>query len=160
LAVDRFVRSGAEEISWSGVDLSLLYSSWSYFMIAPAPLPRVVDFDPRFPGNGFEALNYTARSGLADVGIAEHQCGYIRHQDQKPEATSIKDISGGGWGKYTSANQVHFADQWETCLPGDGVFIKQLHGHVRPRRPVAPLALAPIPAEAWAGSLLYAHRRS
>ena len=154
------MRSWAEEFSWSGVDLSLLYSFWSYFMIAPAPLPRGMDFAPGFPGISFEAVNYTARSGLAGVGIAEHQWGYIRHQDQKPETTSIEDVLGGGWGKYTSANQAHFADQWETCLPGDGVFIKQLNGHVRPRRPVAPLALAPIQGEAWAGSLLYSHRTS
>jgi len=38
------------------------------------------------------------------------------------------------------------------------VFIKQLHGHVRPRRPVTPLVLAPIPAEAWEGSVLYPDR--
>jgi hypothetical protein len=92
------------------------------------------------------------------VGIANHLCGYIRHQDHKPEATSFDDISGRVWGKYTSANQSHFAAQWETCPPGEGVFIKQLHGHVRPRLPVTTLALTPIPATAWVGSVLYPDR--
>jgi hypothetical protein len=127
-------------------------------VIAPATVARVGAFDPGFPGIGFEDMDYTARAGLAGVGIANHLCGYIRHQDHKPEATSFDAISGRVWGKYTSANQAHFAAQWETCPPGEGVFIKQLHGHVRPRRPVTTLALTPIPAEAWKGSLLYPDR--
>lgn len=158
LVVDGFLRRWAEGFSWSSVGLSLLNSSWSHFVIAPATLARIGAFDPGFPGIGFEDMDYTARAGLAGVGIGNHLCGYIRHQDHKPEATSFDDISGRVWGKYTSANQAHFAAQWETCPPGDGVFIKQLHGHVRPRRPVTALALTPIPAEAWVGSVLYPDR--
>lgn len=158
LAIAPFLRRWAEGFRWSDVELSLLNSSWSHFVIAPSTVARVGAFDPGFPGIGFEDMDYTARAGLADVGIANHLCGYIRHQDHKPEATSFDAISGRVWGKYTSANQAHFADQWERCPPGEGVFIKQLHGHVRPRRPVISQPLASIPAESWVGSVLHPDR--
>ena len=158
LAVDGYLRRWAERFDWSGVELSLLNSSWSHFVIAPATVSRVGAFDPGFPGIGFEDMDYTARSSLAGMSIANHLCGYIHHQDHKPEATSFDDISGRVWGKYTSANQAHFAAQWESCPPEDGVYIKQLHGHVRPRRPVTTTALASIPAAAWQGSRLYPDR--
>lgn len=160
LVVDGFLRRWAEAFSWSSVDLSLLNSSWSHFVIAPATVARVGAFDPGFPGIGFEDMDYTARAGLAGVGIANYLCGYIRHQDHKPEATSFDDISGRVWGKYTSANQAHFAAQWQSCPADEGVFIKQLHGNVRPRHPVTCLALEPIPAGAWVGSLLYPDRQA
>jgi hypothetical protein len=62
------------------------------------------------------------------------------------------------WGKYTSANQEHFSARWEPCSEGEGVWIKQLHGWVRPRQAVTPFPLPAIPPQAWNGTLLYPDR--
>ena len=158
LAVDGFLRRWAEGFSWSSMDLSLLNSSWSHFVIAPATVARVGAFDPGFPGIGFEDMDYTARAGLAGVPIANHLCGYPRHEDDKPETTSFDAVSGRIWGKYTSANQEHFAAQWEPTDQEEGVWIKQLHGRVRPRRPVLPVPRPVIAASAWRGNRLYPDR--
>jgi len=158
LQVQGWLRRWAEAFPWSGVELSLVNSSWSHFVISPSTVARVGAFDPGFPGIGFEDMDYTARAGLARVPIANHLCGYLHHQDDKPETTSFDDVSDRIWGKYTSANQEHFARQWETCPDDEGVFIKQLHGHVRSRLPVIPFPLPALPPDAWLASRLYPDR--
>ena len=62
------------------------------------------------------------------------------------------------WGKYTSANQEHFQAQWEPCSEGEGIWIKQLKGWVRPRRPVVPFAPPTLAKEAWKGNRLFPDR--
>ena len=158
LRVHAWLRRWAEGFPWSRVELELINSSWSHFVIAPSTLDRVGAFDPGFPGIGFEDMDYTARAGLVGVPIGNRLCGYLRHQDHKPQTTSFDDISGRVWGKYTSANQSHFADQWQECPPDQGVFIKQIQAHVRARRPVTCFAVPLIPAGAWRGSVLYPDR--
>jgi hypothetical protein len=158
LQLHGWLRRWAEAFDWSGVTLALLNSSWSHFAIAPETVRRVGAFDPQFPGIGFEDMDYTARAGLQGVPISNHLCGYLHHQDDKPTATSFDAISGRVWGKYTSANQEHFAAQWEPCPEGEGVWIKQLRSAVRPRHAVAPLPLPLIPATAWRGPLLFPDR--
>jgi hypothetical protein len=158
LLVHPWLRRWAEAFAWSSVELSLLNSSWSHFAIAPATVARVGGFDPGFPGIGFEDMDYTARAGLAGVPIANHLCGYLRHEDHKPDTTSFDALSGRIWGKYTSANQAHFAAQWEVCGPQDGVFIKQMQAYVRPRSPICPFAVPPIPLATWRGTRLYPDR--
>jgi len=158
LRVHAWLRRWAEAFCWSAVGLDLINSSWSHFILAPATLARVGAFDPGFPGIGFEDMDYTARAGLAGVSIANHLCGYLRHEDDKPQTTSFDGQSGRIWGKYTSANQEHFADQWERCEPQEGVYIKQLRHHVRARRPVTAFAVPPLPLATWPGSPLYPDR--
>ena len=158
LLVKGWLRRWAEAFDWSAPELGLLNSSWSHFVIAPTTVARVGAFDPGFPGIGFEDMDYTARASLAGVVISNHLCGYLHHQDDKPETTSFDDVSGRIWGKYTSANQEHFARQWEPCPADEGVFIKQLHGHVRARQPVSRCPVPVLPAEAWRGSCLYPDR--
>lgn len=158
LRLHAWMRRWAEGFDWASVQLALLNSSWSHFAIAPATLQRVGAFDPGFPGIGFEDMDYTARAGLAGVAIANHLCGYLRHHDDKPATTSFDAISARVWGKYTSANQEHFAASWEPCQEGEGIWIKQLHGWVRPRRPLERLPLRAIPASAWQGTVLFADR--
>ena len=158
LRVHGWLRRWAEAFAWGTVTLDLLNSSWSHFIIAPATVARVGAFDPGFPGIGFEDMDYTARATLAGVSIANHLCGYLRHDDHRPESTSFDNRSGRVWGKYTSANQEHFASQWERCGPEEGVYIKQLHHHVRPRRAVHPFAVPPLPLPSCPGPALYPDR--
>lgn len=158
LRLHAWMRRWAEAFDWSAVDLALLNSSWSHFVIGPAALQRVGAFDPGFPGIGFEDMDYTARAGLAGVPISNHLCGYLRHEDDKPGTTSFDAISGRVWGKYTSANQEHFASQWEPCDASEGIWIKQLQGWVRPRRPLNRFAVPVQPASAWHGAVLFADR--
>jgi hypothetical protein len=158
LRIDGWLRRWAEAFNWGGARLALINSSWSHFLIAPSTVAQVGAFDPGFPGIGFEDMDYTARAGLAGVPIANHLCAYLRHEDDKPETTSFDAVSGRIWGKYTSANQEHFADQWEATDREDGIWIKQLHGRVRPRRPVVPVPRPTIPASAWSGNVLYPDR--
>jgi hypothetical protein len=158
LRLHGWLRRWAEGFDWSAVTLALLNSSWSHFAIAPETVRLVGAFDPDFPGIGFEDMDYTARAGLAGVAISNHLCGYLQHQDDKPEATSFDAISGRVWGKYTSANQEHFAALWEPCPEGEGVWIKQLRSAVRPRLPLTTVPLPAIPATAWRGSLLFPDR--
>lgn len=158
LRLHAWLRRWAEAFDWRSEQLALLNSSWSHFLIAPSALARIGAFDPGFPGIGFEDMDYTARAGLAGVPISNHLCGYLRHQDDKPTTTSFDTISGRVWGKYTSANQEHFAAQWEACPEGEGVWIKQLRGWVRPRQPVQRFDLPQLPEEAWSGPVLMADR--
>ena len=145
LRVHAWMRRWAEAFPWSAVQLDLINSSWSHFILAPAVVARVGAFDPGFPGIGFEDMDYTARVGLAKVPIANHLCPYLRHEDDKPETTSFDAQSGRIWGKYTSANQEHFAAQWEPCPREEGVYIKQLRHSVRPRRPLTSFAVPSLP---------------
>ena len=158
LRLHAWMRRWAEAFDWPAAELALLNSSWSHFVIAPSTLERVGAFDPGFPGIGFEDMDYTARAGLAGVPISNHLCAYLRHQDDKPATTSFDSISGRVWGKYTSANQEHFAAQWEPCDAAEGVWIKQLHGWVKPRRPVVRFWLQRPPEQAWSGSVLFPDR--
>lgn len=158
LTIHAWLRRWAEAFDWPAAGLSLLNSSWSHFVISPATVALVGAFDPGFPGIGFEDMDYTARAGLAGVPIANHRCGYLHHQDDKPETTSFDTVSGRIWGKYTSANQEHFAAQWEPCDEGQGVWIKQLHGWVKPRHAVAAFPRPSIPATAWNGNVVYPDR--
>ena len=109
-------------------------------------------------GIGFEDMDYTARSGLARVPIGNHRCAYLSHQDDKPATTSFDAFSGRVWGKYTSANEEHFWSQWESCPEGEGIWIKQVHGWVRPRVPVEPFPLPALPQATWQGGVLFADR--
>lgn len=159
LRLHPWMRRWAEGFDWRSVELALLNSSWSHFVIAPSTLQRVGAFDPGFAGIGFEDMDYTARAGLAGVPISNHLCGYLCHQDDKPAATSFDAISGRVWGKYTSANQEHFAARWQPCTEAEGgVWIKQLQGWVRPRRAVERFDLPQLPAGAWSGAVLLADR--
>lgn len=158
LCVDGFLRRWAEAFNWSQAELTLLNASWSHFVIAPSVVSRVGAFDPAFPGIGFEDMDYTARAGLAGVPIGNHLCAYLRHQDHKPDTTSFDERSERVWGKYTSANQAHFAAQWEPCPVGEGVWIKQLRSPVRPRRPLRAEPLPPIDPAAWCGGVLHPDR--
>ena len=158
LSVNGWFRHWAEAFDWSSTSLSLLNTSWSHFVIAPSCVEQVGAFDPGFPGIGFEDMDYTARAGLAGVTISNHLCGYIHHKDDKPKTTSFDDRFGRIWGKYTSANQAHFAEQWERCDSDEGVFIKQLHGHVKPRGPVQTFALPMIRPADWVDTCFFPDR--
>lgn len=158
LLLHGWLRRWAEAFEWSAATLALLNSSWSHFVIAPEIVQKVGAFDPDFPGIGFEDMDYTARAGMAGVTISNHLCAYLQHQDDKPASTSFDGISGRVWGKYTSANQEHFAAHWEPCPEDQGVWIKQLRSAVRPRRPLTPVMLPAIPITAWSGSLLFPDR--
>jgi hypothetical protein len=158
LAMSPWFRRWAERFDWHSHQLAMLNSSWSHFVIAPGALQRLGAFDPGFPGIGFEDMDYTARAGIAGVPIANPACAYLRHDDDKPASTSFDSQSGRVWGKYTSANQEHFSARWEPCSEGEGVWIKQLHGWVRPRQAVTPFPLPAIPPQAWNGTLLYPDR--
>ncbi|MFM7268628.1 MAG: glycosyltransferase family 2 protein [Cyanobium sp.] len=156
LRLHAWMRRWAEGFDWGAAELALLNSSWSHFVIAPSTVERVGAFDPGFPGIGFEDMDYTARAGLAGVPISNHLCGYLRHHDDKPTATSFDAISGRVWGKYTSANQEHFTASWEPCGEAEGIWIKQLRGWVKPRGPVTRVPRPVIPAQAWRGNVLLA----
>jgi hypothetical protein len=158
LKIHAWLRRWAEAFDWPSAGLSMINSSWSHFVIAPDIVSRIGSFDPSFPGIGFEDMDYTARAGLAGVPISNHLCGYIHHQDDKPETTSFDDISGRIWGKYTSANQQHFSAQWQPCAEDQGVWIKQLDGWVRPRHEIIVFPRPSIPAKAWRGNVFYPDR--
>lgn len=149
-----WLRRWAEGFDWAALELALFNSSWSHFVIAPSTVRKVGAFDPAFPGIGFEDMDYTARAGMAGVPISNHLCAYLSHKDEKPATTSFDSFSERVWGKYTSANQEHFAACWEPCGEGEGVWIKQLQGWVRPREALAPFPLPAIPPEAWQGGVL------
>jgi len=143
LRIHPWLRRWAESFPWEEVQLTLLNSTWSHFVISGSTVRQAGAFDPAFPGIGFEDMDYTARAGLAGIAIGNRLCPYLSHQDHQPTTTSFDGDSGRVWGKYTSANQAHFQSRWQECGPEEGVAIRQLRSHVKPVHP--PLIPIPLP---------------
>lgn len=133
LRVYPWLRRWAENYQWQSACLSLLNNSWSHFVISDQAFDRIGCFDTGFLGIGFEDMDYTARAGLAGVAIENLYCPYIVHTNHQPVNTSFDLTSGRVWGKYTAANHDRFFSKWESTEDPDGVYIRQLHSHVRPK---------------------------
>lgn len=156
LRIDPWLRRWAEAMAWEQVDLTLLNNTWSHFAIGRSCWEKVGAFDQSFSGIGFEDMDYTARASLAGVGIKGVSCPYLHHANDQPATTSFDGQSERVWGKYTSANQESFFRKWETCSEPEGIYIRQLGGHVRP---IAPLTHLPVPPLLAAGpGVLYPDR--
>jgi hypothetical protein len=144
LRIFPWMRRWAEAFDWRAAQLTLLNSTWSHFVISPEVIERVGAFDPGFQGIGFEDMDYTARAGLAGQAIGNVLCSYIAHKNHQPSSSSFG--SDKVWGKYTSQNEEFFYSKWEICSPEEGVFIKQIPAHVKPKRPLSPIPLPSIPS--------------
>lgn len=147
LRIYPWMRRWAESFDWKADQLTLLNSTWSHFVISKPVIDRLGAFDPGFKGIGFEDMDYTARAGMADLPIGNALCSYLAHQNHQPRTTSFDDDSGRVWGKYTSVNEEYFYSKWETCPAEAGVFIKQIHAHVKPRHPLTAIPLPTIPRQ-------------
>lgn len=145
LRIFAWMRRWAESFDWKSNHLTLLNSTWSHFVISGEAIDHLGAFDPGFTGIGFEDMDYTARAGLAGIGIGNVLCPYITHQNHQPKTTSFDSDSERVWGKYTSANQAYFYSKWQPCPPEEGVFIKQIPAYVKPLHPLAPIPLPRIP---------------
>ena len=144
LRVDPWIRHWAEKFDWKRVRLSLLNDTWSHFIIAPEVIDKAGIFEPSFPGIGFEDMDYTARSGLVGIDIANLPCPFLHHCNHQPKATSFDDVSGRTWGKYTSANEECFYRIWRKSLNGDGIYIKQIRDYVQPVQTLSFSSLASL----------------
>jgi len=144
LRVDSWIRRWAEKFNWNNVNLTLLNDTWSHFIIASKVVDKVGIFEPSFLGIGFEDMDYTARSGLAGVAIGNIPCPYLHHCNHQPEKTSFDDVSGRTWGKYTTANEECFYRLWARSSDGEGVYIKQIRGFVKPVQPLSPVSLSSL----------------
>lgn len=143
LRIFPWMRRWAESFDWRSAQLTLLNSTWSHFVISPAVIDRLGAFDPGFKGIGFEDMDYTARAGLAGLPIGNVLCSYIAHQNHQPDSPSYD--SDRVWGKYTSENEVYFYSKWQTCPAEEGVFIKQIPAHVKPKHLHHAIPLPSIP---------------
>jgi hypothetical protein len=146
LKIFPWMRRWAESFDWSSEQLTLLNSTWSHFVITKGVIDRVGAFDPGFKGIGFEDMDYTARAGLAEMPIGNVLCSYMAHKNHQPRSTSFG--SDRVWGKYTSVNEEYFYSKWQICPDTEGVFIKQIPAHVKPKHPLSPIPLLPIPSTA------------
>jgi hypothetical protein len=144
LRVDSWIRRWAEKFNWNNVSLTLLNDTWSHFIIAAKVVDKVGVFEPSFLGIGFEDMDYTARSGLAGVAISNILCPYLHHCNHQPKNTSFDDVSGRTWGKYTTANEECFYRLWAISSDGEGVYIKQIRGFVKPIKPLSPVSLSSL----------------
>jgi hypothetical protein len=144
LRVDSWIRRWAEKFNWNNVDLTLLNDTWSHFIISAKVVNKVGIFEPSFLGIGFEDMDYTARLGLAGVAISNIPCPYLHHCNHQPERTSFDDVSGRTWGKYTTANEEYFYRLWAKSSDGEGVYIKQIRGFVKPVQPLSPVSLSSL----------------
>ncbi|WP_216901272.1 glycosyltransferase family 2 protein [Synechococcus sp. CCY 9618] len=156
LRIDPWLRRWAEAMQWEGVELTLLNNTWSHFAIGRQCWETVGAFDQSFSGIGFEDMDYTARASLAGVTIQGVSCPYLHHANDQPASTSFDGQSERVWGKYTSANQESFFSKWQPCPAPEGIYIRQLGGHVRA---MAPLPHLPVPAPQVSGAgILYPDR--
>ncbi|MFM9046903.1 MAG: glycosyltransferase family 2 protein, partial [Cyanobium sp.] len=146
LRIFPWMRRWAEAFDWRSPQLTLLNSTWSHFVISKEVIDRLGAFDPGFEGIGFEDMDYTARAGLAGMPIGNVLCSYMAHKNHQPRSTSFG--SDRVWGKYTSKNETYFYSKWETCSAEEGVFIKQIPAHVKPKHPLSQIPLPNIPSTA------------
>ena len=144
LRVDSWLRRWAEKFDWANTRFTLLNDTWSHFIISPEVIERVGIFEPSFLGIGFEDMDYTARTGLAGLAIGNIPCPYLHHCNHQPKNTSFDDVSGRTWGKYTTANEECFYRRWVQSSDGEGIYIKQIRGFVKPVQPLSPISLASL----------------
>jgi hypothetical protein len=144
LRIFPWMRRWAESFDWTSNQLTLLNSTWSHFVITKEVIDLLGAFDPGFQGIGFEDMDYTARAGLGGMPIGNVLCFYMAHQNHQPRSTSFG--SDRVWGKYTSQNEEYFYTKWQVCSAEEGVFIKQIPAHVKPKHPLSSIPLPSIPS--------------
>jgi hypothetical protein len=93
-------------------DIFTINGSWSHFVINKRAMALTGWFDERFPGIGWEDIDYVIRLKLLGVPLGDSLIHGLENYRAQPEDASYAHITPVDRGKYSFINWEFFQEKW------------------------------------------------